>query len=126
MRSVPEWIGKTDDTPPPPRVMLRVFLRGNGRCAICTRKIASGDRWVCDHTKALINGGKNREGNLQPICDWCDRKVKTPADVAEKSRTYAKQLSQVGIKKKPKGRPLIGTKASGWKHKVDGSWERRP
>lgn len=27
--------------------------------------------------------------------------------------------------KRPKGRPLPGTKASGWRHKINGTWERR-
>ena len=30
-RSVPEWIGKTDDTPAPPRVRLRVLERCEGK-----------------------------------------------------------------------------------------------
>ena len=38
-RTVPEWIGKTPDTPAPPRVRLRIFETFGGRCAICGRKI---------------------------------------------------------------------------------------
>ena len=31
-RSVPEWVGRTDDTPVPPRVRLRVLERFGRRC----------------------------------------------------------------------------------------------
>lgn len=123
-RTVPEWIGKDDDTPPPPRVRLRVFDRFDRRCAECRRPIRPGDRWTCDHGKALINGGANRESNLRLLCEWCDP-VKTAADVAEKSRVYRKRLRHAGIKLKPIGRPLPGTIASGWRHHFNGTWERR-
>lgn len=98
-RSVPEWIGATPNTPVPDRVRVRVFERYEGRCHACTRKIAAGESWVCDHFKALINGGENRERNLKPLCDWCDRNVKTPADVAEKSRTYKRKKRHLGLRR---------------------------
>jgi hypothetical protein len=43
--------------------------------------------------------------------------------VAESS--YRKRLRHAGIKVAAKGRPLPGTFASGWKHRMDGGWERR-
>lgn len=83
-RSVEEWIGKTDDQVPPPRVRLRVFDAANGRCHVCSRKILAGEYWQCDHTHALVNGGRNAEGNLAPACRNCCYS-KTAEDVAEKS-----------------------------------------
>ena len=94
-RSVPEWIGKTDDTPAPPRVRVRVFDRCNGCCGQCGRKISAGEKWTLEHLKALINGGKNRETNLGVTCDWC-LPAKNSADVAEKSRVYAKRAKHIG------------------------------
>jgi 5-methylcytosine-specific restriction enzyme A len=123
MRTVPEWIGKSDDTPVPKRVRVRVFLKFDGICGICTVKI-SGRRWVTDHRIALINGGENRERNLWPIHEACDRKVKTPADVAEKSTTYRVRAKHLGIKQR-KGRPMPGSRDSGIKMKIGGGWERR-
>ncbi|WP_342643486.1 HNH endonuclease [Rhodoligotrophos ferricapiens] len=123
-RSVPEWIGTDADTPVPPRVKLRVFERDNGICQLCSRKIRPGDQWVTDHTLALTNGGANREANLQTICSWCDRNIKTPADVAEKSRIYKRRLNAVGIERK-KSRPMPGSRQSPWKAKVGGGWVRR-
>ena len=98
-RTLPEWIGKTLDTPIPARVKLRIFDRQNGRCMHCTRKIPAGDPWDCDHTQALINGGENREGNLQALCSWCHMK-KTRRDVAEKADTARKRKKHLGMKKK--------------------------
>src|SRR5258708_11914207 len=122
-RSNPEWIGKTDDPPVPPRVRLRVLTRFNGTCQICTTKIIA-KRWVCDHKLAIILGGENREKNLWPIHESCDRKVKTPADVAEKAHNDRVAMRHVGIKKR-KGPAMPGSRDSPFKHKIGGGWERR-
>jgi 5-methylcytosine-specific restriction endonuclease McrA len=98
-RSLPEWIGKSPDEPVPPRVRARVFGAFGGRCPLCTRKILTGERWVLDHIIALINGGEHRETNFQPICGWCDRNVKTPADVAKKSKIADQREKHLGIRK---------------------------
>lgn len=97
-RSVPEWRGATLDTPIPDRVRVRVFLCFKGICQECDTKITA-KRWVCDHRKAIINGGENRESNLGPIHEACDKKIKTPADVKIKAKTYRMQKANLGIKK---------------------------
>lgn len=122
MRAVPEWIGKNDDDPVPPRVRLRVFLKFGGVCCECGVKI-SGKRWICDHRTAIINGGENRERNLGPIHEVCD-KTKTAADVATKKIDNRVRSKHLGIKKR-KGRPMPGSRASGIKMKIGGGWERR-
>ncbi len=98
-RSVEEWIGNGPDTPVPQRVRLRVYLRDKGHCQVCHRQLGPSDKWICDHKIAIVNGGSNLERNLQTICEWCDKRVKTPADVAQKSATYRKRLRHVGIRK---------------------------
>jgi 5-methylcytosine-specific restriction protein A len=123
MRTLPEWIGKTDDEPVPPRVRLRVFEHFHGVCGICTVKIIA-KRWTCDHKKALANGGANRESNLWPIHEACDRKVKTPADAAEKRVNNRVRSKHLGIKKR-KGRPMPGSRDSGIRKRMDGTVERR-
>lgn len=65
-RSVPEWRGKTPDTPVPDTVKLRVFRRYKGRCYLSGRKIGAGDAWEVEHIQALGLGGENRETNLAP------------------------------------------------------------
>lgn len=121
-RTVAEWIGATPDTAVPPRVRLRVLEKFKHACAGCTRSIATGDPWTCDHKQALINSGENRERNLQPLCAWCDP-PKTAADVAEKSKVYDRTLNHAGIRK-AKGRPMPGTRASGVRRRMDGTVEK--
>jgi 5-methylcytosine-specific restriction endonuclease McrA len=98
MRSIPEWIGETADTPPPPRVRVRVFDDKGGRCHRCTRTIHPGDAWTCEHVIALINGGENRENNLDITCEWC-LPVKNAEDISAKSRVYESRKRHLGIRK---------------------------
>ena len=100
-RLTDEWIGKTDDTPIPARVRLRVFERHGGVCHISGRKIAAGEPWDCDHVVALINGGENRESNLAPALREKHRE-KTAEDVAIKSKTYRQRAKHLGIWPKSK------------------------
>lgn len=82
-RTLPEWIGKTDDAPVPPRVHpFRSPLR----------RLPSPDL-------------PRRRLDLRP---------------------HRKALRHAGIKLRPRGRPLPGTVASGWRRRMDGRWERRP
>ena len=96
-RSVAEWVGKASEAVPP-RVRVRVFEAAGGRCAVCSRKITASDTWQADHIVALINGGENRERNLQCLCGWC-HKAKTRADVAEKSVIARSRAKHLGIRK---------------------------
>jgi len=111
-RSVPEWIGKTPDSRPPPHVVLRIFETHKGVCHWSKIKIRPGDHWDCDHVIALINGGENRESNMAPILRDKPHKEKTAADVAEKSKVYRKRAKHVGVKRRRRtipGRKFDGT-----------------
>lgn len=99
MRTVTEWIGKTDDEPFPPRVRLRILDRFGRKCANCGNRIVG--TFTADHIVALINGGQNRESNGQPLCRLCTP-VKDAADVAEKSKVAEMRKAEHGLK--PKGR----------------------
>ncbi len=94
-RKLPEWIGKTDDTKPPPRVRLRVFDHHMGICHLSGIKIMPGDVWECDHIIALINGGENRESNLAPALK-AKHRIKTDRDVAEKAAIAKKRAKHIG------------------------------
>ena len=121
-RSVKEWIGKTPDTPIPPRVKQRVFDRYNGICHITGREIRPGEAWDAEHVIALILGGENRESNLRPALRK-EHKKKTAQDVAAKSKSNTVRQKHLGIKQSKK--PMPGSRRSGWKHRMDGTWERR-
>lgn len=122
-RSTKEWIGKTDDSRPPNYVRVRVFQEHGGKCHIAGRKIEEGEPWDLDHVVALINGGENRESNLAPALRDKHRE-KTKADVAEKSKVYHKTGKNIGLSFR-KGRPMPGSKASGFKKLMNGTVERR-
>ena len=119
MRSVPEWIGKTDDSPIPPRVKLRVADRQGGHCKECETRTGLD----ADHIVALADGGEHRESNLQMLCKY-HHKLKTAKEALERAKVRRVRKKHIGINKR-KGRPMAGTKASGWKRKIDGTAERR-
>lgn len=120
-RSVPEWIGKTDDTPIPDRVKLRVFERYHGRCYLSGIRLTPGT-WEIEHKIAIINGGENRESNLAPVSKGKVHREKTIEDLKIKTRSYKVRKRNVGIRKKSK---FPGSRDSAWKRKVDGTWVKR-
>lgn len=123
-RSVPEWKGKNDDQQPPDRVRVRVFVREDGKCHACGRRInGATERWTLEHRIALINGGENRESNLCCTCSFC-LPAKNAADVAIKSDTYDMQRKHI-LQRKAKTRPMDGSRNSPWKRKMSGEVVRR-
>lgn len=95
-RSVDEWIGKTDDSMPPPRVRLRIFDAHGGVCHISQRKIRAGELWDLDHVLALCNGGENRESNLAPALRDRHRE-KTADDVKQRAKDDRVRAKHLGI-----------------------------
>lgn len=97
-RSTPEWFGNRPETPPPPRVKVRIVDRQGGRCAKCHRKLGMcGEAIEFDHQLALVNGGENREGNLQALCALC-HVGKTREDVATKKKNASVRKKHLGLK----------------------------
>ena len=121
-RSLPEWKGKTDDTPVPPRVRLRVFNRYLGVCYLSGKTIRIGDAWEIEHIVALSNGGEHRESNMAPALVE-PHKAKTKRDRAVKAKTDRVRKKHFGIRKR-QSRPMPGTRASGIRKRMDGTVER--
>lgn len=119
MRSVPEWIGATDDAAIPPRVRLRVFNRYGGICQLSGRKIMPGNEWDADHIKALWKGGEHRESNLWPVLR-SEHRRKSAAEQSEQAKADRIAKKHLGIKAR-QSRPLPGTKASGIKKAMSGA-----
>lgn len=101
MRSVPEWIGATPDTPVPPRVKVRIWEREDGKCHITGRKIRPGEKWELEHKQALSLGGEHRESNLAPALVIPHRK-KTAIDRRIKAKNDRVRKRHLGIKSKSK------------------------
>lgn len=92
-----EWIGKSDDSRPPPYVRLRVFNKFDGKCYLSNRKIVSGDKWDLEHILALCNGGENRESNMAPAL-VAPHKIKTKQDRATKAKNDHVRMKHFGIR----------------------------
>ena len=101
-RPVPEWIGKTPDTPVPPRVKVRVFEAYEGRCYLSGVKIQPGMKWEVEHKRALCLGGENRETNLAPAL-VAAHKAKTAQDIGMKSKADRIRMKHLGLKKPSRG-----------------------
>ena len=99
-RTVGEWIGATPDSPPPPRVRVRIFDANGGRCHISGRTIQAGEPWDADHVIPLVAGGENRESNLRPALRDKHRR-KTAIEVAEKSAVAITRKAHLGVKASP-------------------------
>lgn len=115
-RSAPEWIGKTDDTAVPDRVRVRVRERDSNHCKGCGCDLGAYSA-ECDHVLALVNGGENRETNLQTLCVWCHRE-KTAIDSRQKSSSYKRRKHHYGVRK-------AKSPIQGWR-RFDGTPVRNP
>ena len=111
MRSVPEWIGKTDDAKVPARVRLRIWEKYGGVCQCgCSQKIIG--KWDLDHSTALANGGLHQESNLRPLL-YEHHKRKTKDDAAIASYNRKRRMANANIKRRI-SRPIFGSRDSGW------------
>ncbi len=98
-RAVEEWIGKSADTPIPPKVKLRVLMRYERTYHWTGEKIRAGDAWDCDHVIALVNGGENRERNLAPIRKGRPHNEKTAEDRDEADKVRRIREKHYGLRK---------------------------
>ena len=115
-RAVPEWIGRTDDTPPPTRVKDRLCEKQNDLCAKCHTPLTTAQ---CDHIIPLILGGENRETNLQMLCVPC-HVGKTRLDVKLKSKVASVRKKRLGLKKKS----ALSPEVRGIRKRMSGKIER--
>jgi 5-methylcytosine-specific restriction protein A len=109
-----------------PKTKLLAFRRAGGCCEKCGNKIVGSRGPVqYDHIIPAAIGGSNELDNCQVLCKRPCHDLKThKTDVPEIARSARLEKKAAGIKKR-KGKPMPGTTASGWKHKMDRSWERR-
>jgi 5-methylcytosine-specific restriction protein A len=96
-RSLPEWMGKTDDTKVPPHVRLRIFRREDGVCHLTGFKIQTGDAWQLDHKKPLVEGGRHAESNLFPTLVE-PHKAKSAQEVGRRAKADAAAMRNLGIR----------------------------
>jgi 5-methylcytosine-specific restriction protein A len=95
-RTVPEWIGKTDDSVAPRLCQLRILDRQDNRCALTGHVFVPGDKIEFDHITALWLGGKNRESNLQAVLGIAHKR-KTKAEAPVRAKVNASRAKHLGI-----------------------------
>ena len=82
------------------RDKLRVWERDKGVCQSCKRQLTAADKWICEHVRALENGGTNDDANLAVFCEPCAA-VKTPKDHATAAKAKRQKQRSLGIRKEP-------------------------
>lgn len=123
MRSVEEWVGRTDDAMPPESVKRRILERQERRCPLTGEAFGPSVKPEFDHITPLWLGGKNCESNLQALAPKAHAgKTKAEATVRAKIN---RQIGKHFGTKKQSSRPIPGSKASGLRKRMDGTVERR-
>jgi 5-methylcytosine-specific restriction protein A len=76
-----------------------IFRDNDGRCHLCTRKIAPGEEWEVEHVKPRALGGSDTAENLKPAHVDCHAgKTRKERVVIAKADRALKR--HVGIKKR--------------------------
>lgn len=85
-KNLKEWVGRTPEAMPGQTVLLRLYAKQNEICACGCGQVMNlnRDKVDCDHIMALIDGGDNRESNLQLLLHAC-HKLKTSAEASARS-----------------------------------------
>lgn len=100
-RTVTEWVGKTDDTPPSKSCMLRILARQDHCCALSGRPFTAKEKPEFDHKVPLWLGGKNTESNLHAI-HRDQHKEKTASEATVRAKMNAQAAKNFGLKTKVK------------------------
>ena len=91
---------------------------------MCGEKIdAPKQKWDVDHWHPLWLGGEDTEANMKPLHVAC-HVGKTSGEAPIRAKSNRVRAKHLGLRKR-QSKPMVGTRASGWKHKMDGTWERR-
>lgn len=106
----------------PRRILAAGYARANGCCEKCGAKLKVGEG-EGDHIIPDQLGGPATLDNLQILCSPC-HKEKSGNDLRQ-IRKSDRQRDKFTGAFKPRGRPMPGSRASGWKRTMDGRTIRR-
>jgi len=105
----------------PTKVRVAAFQRADGKCEKCSARLTVG-KFAYDHRIADAIGGEPTLENCEVLCVGCHGE-KTPIDI--RAAAKIKRITRKHIGAHQTRRPMAGSKASGWRHRMDGSWEKR-
>jgi 5-methylcytosine-specific restriction endonuclease McrA len=111
------WELVEDRKPLTRKQVAALFLRQDGRCALCSQKLETKGHvpvnFIDEHLKPLSMLGTNDLENRALVCKPCARS-KTDTETPIRAKAYRQRDRAIGALK-PSGRPLAGSKRSGWK-----------
>ncbi|NGP19154.1 HNH endonuclease [Devosia aurantiaca] len=98
-----EWVGRRPESMPGQTVLFRLHAKQGGICACGCGQVMNFnvDKIDCDHIVALIDGGENRESNLQLLLNAC-HKVKTAAEASARSEERKHKAKAFTALRRPK------------------------
>jgi 5-methylcytosine-specific restriction enzyme A len=106
-----------------PAQRLAICEAHNWICYLSGQKIDPiRDRYEIEHVIPLAGGGTDDDENCRPVLASAHIE-KTKADLARIAK--GKRIEQKHKGAKRTKRPMPGSRASGWKHRMNGEWERR-
>ena len=106
------------------KTKAEAFARAGGKCENCGVKIRPGNGPEYDHIIPDAVDGGNDLTNCKVLCVNCHGVKTNKSDKPAIAKTAAIRDKHIGAFVKS-GRPLPGTKRSGWKKRMDGTVERR-
>lgn len=104
----------------------RLFGLHDGICHICSQPIDGvHERWEIEHviSRGMIGKAADTDGNMRPAHALRCHPVKTARDAGDLARAKRRQARHMGAHRPRSTMP--GSRDSGWKHRMDGRWERR-
>ncbi|MBN9434015.1 MAG: HNH endonuclease [Bosea sp.] len=107
----------------PSKVRTQAFQRAAGFCEQCGSKLFPG-KFAYDHVLPDALGGEPVLENCEVLCDGCHGAKTAHGDVPRIAKANRQRAAHIGARTKT-SRPLPGSKASGWRKRMDGTVERR-
>jgi 5-methylcytosine-specific restriction protein A len=101
---------------------LQMFVDAKGICCVCGGKIDGvRDAWI-EHINPLWLNGDNSAPNMQPAHIKC-AKAKTAGEATDRAK--GKRIAEKHYGARKSARPMPGSRASGWRKKMNGEVIKR-
>ena len=117
-------VGTTKRRKMTPSRALKIWEAHAGQCWFCKLPIdGAREDWYIEHKRALELGGEDTDENCAPA-HYEHKAGKDAEDHSLAARSKRQKRAHIGIKSR-KGPPMIGSKDSDWKRRMDGTLVRR-
>jgi hypothetical protein len=107
--------------------IVALFMAQDGKCILCNQALQVKGHmpieFIDEHIQPLWRLGSNELQNRGLACKPCAGE-KTAVEAGERAKGLNVRDKHIGARK-PKGRPMLGSKASRWKRTMSGECVRR-